>query len=76
MYKLLELERKFENTGINSNPVITNDELRDLARLYHELYDYFYAKNERIMGSYFLHKKDDVVRMIRARKPCKPCWER
>lgn len=75
MYKLLELERKFENTGINSNPVITNDELRDLARLYHELFNYFSAKGEKIMASHFLFKKEDASNMLNARKNfrCKPC---
>lgn len=76
MYNLLELERKFDNTGINGNPVISNNELRDLERLYHELYNYFYAKNERIIGSYFLHKKECVVNMRKARETirCKPCY--
>jgi hypothetical protein len=76
MYKLLELERKFENTGINGNPVITDNELRDLARLYHELREYFSAKGERIMSSYFLNKKESVINMWKARGviSCKPCF--
>jgi hypothetical protein len=68
MYNLLELERKFELTGINGNPVISDNELRDLARLYHELREYFSAKGERIIASYFLNKRESVVSMLKARK--------
>lgn len=73
MFKLLELELKFKNTGINGNPVITNDELRDLAKLYHELREYFSAKGERIMSSYFFHNKESVLNMLKARKHCNRC---
>lgn len=69
MSKLLELERKFENTGINGNPVITDNELRDLARLYYELIEYFSAKGERIMASHFSNRKESVVNMWKSRGP-------
>ena len=64
--KLIELENKFNNTGINGNPVISNQELKELADRYNELYFYF-DKREMIISSYFRNLRDNVFSMLRAR---------
>lgn len=68
MYNLLELERKFELSGLNGNPVISDKELKYLAERYDELVEYFSEKGERIISSYFIYSRESVLNMLRARR--------
>ena len=48
---ILEIEKKIEKSGINSNPIVTDQELEYYANKLNEMVNYFYGLNENIIAS-------------------------
>ena len=64
--KLRDLWIKYEKTGVNGNPVITDDELKELSEKLAEVAEFLDGYNVAGFGLRF--NKMGVDNMIRARK--------
>jgi hypothetical protein len=68
MHKLAELQNKFELSGINNNPVITNVELEYLFDGLVDMSTYFKDRGDRLISHALRMKATSVENMIYARK--------
>lgn len=64
---LYQLEQKFNKSGIDGNPVISDLELIDLERGLREIQQYFIESGDRIIVVGLSSKINSVANMIKAR---------
>jgi hypothetical protein len=62
------LSQKFDRTGVGSNPIITDQELKSLHTGLIECSRFMVDRNDKTMASALVAEADRVERMIEARR--------
>jgi hypothetical protein len=67
--KLGQLRKKLDNSGICGNPIITDDELKEMVALYHELVDFMEDTNNATMKwAFSLDMEQGPIKILQNRK--------
>ena len=62
-----ELENKWEMSGIDGEPVISDDELVELFHFYDGMHSYFVSIDHCIISIYFKSRRESVQSTLTAR---------
>lgn len=68
MHKLVELQKKFDKSGINGNPVISDAELKILHEGLNDMERFFLDRGDNTIANAMRQEAWSVSRMIEARK--------
>lgn len=65
---IIELEKKLDRSGIETNPIITTEEIAQLRDKYKELANYFDYSNNSILFKHFQLLVESMNKLLMERK--------
>lgn len=65
---ITELQKKLDRSGIETNPIITTEEIAQLCDKYNELANYFHYSNNSILFKHFQLLAESMNRLLMERK--------